>query len=176
MKVYWARAQHHKDILTEGYVGVTRMTIEERFRFHEKQNRFPEPYSVDVIFEGTEQECLAKEAELRPSWYIGWNIAPGGQAGNRPKGIHTSGWEHSEESKKKRAEGMKGNTFQAKETFVDGIVFSQQKEAIAYLKEKYGLSRSKSREHILKGVSIKELQKYRYNPKSLNFPNQKKGA
>ena len=173
MIVYWAHMKG-MNLLTDGYVGVTRMPLEERLKFHDKNNRFPVGYSVEVIFEGTEEECLAKEFELRPREWIGWNIAKGGQAGNRPKGIHTSGWKHSEESKKRRSQMWMGNNFGNKETIVEGITFESQKAAIAYLKEKYGFGRGKAREHILKGTPIEELLKYRYNSNSLNFPNQVK--
>lgn len=176
MKVYWVKTAEMSDVNSEGYVGVTVMEISERLYFHNRNNRFPDGYdSVELIFEGTDSECLDLEFELRPTWYVGWNIAPGGQAGNRPPGIHTSGWTHSEEAKAKRAEMWKGNTFGNKETVADGIVFESQLKAVAYLKEKYGLSRAKSREHILQGTPIEELQSYRYNPKSaLNYLKRKK--
>ena len=36
--------------------------------------------SLVILYEGTREECLKKEYQLRPSPRIGWNIARGGMA------------------------------------------------------------------------------------------------
>lgn len=167
-KIYWVKSPQHKDFLTEGYIGITKMSIEERLKFHRKQNRFEEEHEV-VLLEGnhTYESACEREYELRPSWYIGWNIAPGGQAGNRPPGIHTSGWTHSEESKKRRSEMWKGNKYGNKKTVFEGIVFESQKKAAEYASEKYGLHFEKCKRWIRNGVDFNNPpeDKRKYNGK-----------
>jgi hypothetical protein len=90
--VYWIRT---KDILsiTDGYIGVTgtgktKKTIEGRLQEHIKSRRFiayasKKELMIESIFEGTDEECFAKEKELRPNERMGWNISPGGEGGYR---------------------------------------------------------------------------------------------
>ena len=102
--VYWIHDAEEKDILTEGYVGVTN-DFERRMGEHgDKYGDIKELIQTNM----TRDEAQAKEKELRPNWYIGKNIAIGGQDGNRPFGIHTSGWKHSEESKAARSKAVTG--------------------------------------------------------------------
>ena len=49
--------------------------------------------SLVILYEGTREECLKRENQLRPDLRIGWNIARGGTAaeprtyGRRPLGL-----------------------------------------------------------------------------------------
>ena len=104
--IYWIHEPSHTDPYTEGYIGITGRPINERFDEH--GDRFGTNVVKDVLLTGiTEQQSIDLEEHYRPTWYIGWNIAPGGKLGRRPPGIHTSGWSHSEESRKKRSEDSK---------------------------------------------------------------------
>lgn len=86
MFVYWIHTAEMTD-LNEGYIGVGKNPA-KRFRSHVKKGRFCGHCKKDellqsIIFEGSEEECFAKEFELRPTERIGWNIAPGGEGGFR---------------------------------------------------------------------------------------------
>ena len=88
MYVYWIKRDCHTDPKTEGYIGVTNKSLEERFRVHSKYvkkrshvNKAIQKYDdVDIVLlhEGTDEECLRMEHNLRPKENIGWNIAKGG--------------------------------------------------------------------------------------------------
>ena len=84
--------------LHEGYIGISKC-YETRWKQHEhaahnlmspyvvhqKMREHKGEYEKEVIFEGTVQEVLDKEEELRPEWMMGWNMAKGGGAAG-------SGW------------------------------------------------------------------------------------
>jgi len=85
--VYWIRRSNHNNIMTEGYVGITN-NFDKRTQYHLKYC-YDNPHLkqaiskyqdivVDVVYEGSKEECQTKELELRPSRLIGWNIAEGG--------------------------------------------------------------------------------------------------
>ena len=69
-----------------GYIGVTR-TPQRRFREHSASSYLVGQKirslnltneSMKILIEGDLDECYAREAELRPNCYIGWNITVGG--------------------------------------------------------------------------------------------------
>lgn len=76
------------DPYSEGYIGVTNLTIHERFDQHSKNvykksivKKAIDKYNdVEIIklHEASEAECLLLESIYRPHDLIGWNIAPGG--------------------------------------------------------------------------------------------------
>ncbi len=73
------------DNLKQGYIGITnrpttRLTEHKRSTNKHLENAFKK-YSdivMSIIYQGTQQECLDKEYQLRPTKNIGWNIAVGG--------------------------------------------------------------------------------------------------
>lgn len=85
--------------MSEGYVGIT-MDLGRRWLEHnntkssyfsKKRVEFQEAVKnkvaiLVVLFEGTLEECVELEKELRPNPYIGWNIASGGGACKQVKG------------------------------------------------------------------------------------------
>lgn len=88
IKVYWIRHKDHKNVTTQGYVGISG-DLENRLRYHREKNtnkklrnamsKYGDNIITDIIYEfNTTQEALEKERELRPSEFIGWNLAPGG--------------------------------------------------------------------------------------------------
>lgn len=120
MIVYWIHKKEHK-IETDGYIGVTSQSAKERWRCHKRDNsccvhlknainKYGDSLIYEVVYEGTEKECLALEKKYRPIPSIGWNIKQGG--GNSVM--------HSEESKRKISKKMKvsqigkGNNFYGK--------------------------------------------------------------
>lgn len=129
MYLYWIKAGHHSDINSKGYVGVSNNPV-KRFATHKitknKVGNAIRKHNISkasIIFEGTDEECLAKERELRPSENIGWNTTIGG--GLPPKTFSAAtgklkseaakkGW--SEERKKRQSEFMKGNNITPRET------------------------------------------------------------
>lgn len=135
--VYWIHEENETDLLSEGYVGISNNPDR---RFDEHADKYGSVKEVLFSFEDR-SDAENKEKELRPSWYIGKNVAPGGQAGNRPYGIHTSGWTHDPSVYDSRREKLKGNTngtYRAEETTIEGITFRSKYEACEYLSEKYG--------------------------------------
>ena len=139
--VYWIRRSTHTDIETEGYVGIT-YNIASRWREHQRLRgdtnltKALKKYD-DIVYEIVEKlenhtAAFLMEKNLRPDYYIGWNIAIGGSGGhpmteeakkkcgdvNRdiPKSVEhrqrlsvaQRGKLHSVESKKKMSESHKG--------------------------------------------------------------------
>lgn len=146
--VYWIRAPHHTDIFTEGYVGFSSKSTEDRLKTHKNDaKRFPhfpvyramEKYGdnivVETVLEGSDEYCLGIEFKLRPEPKIGWNLNCGG--GKGPLGTkasdetrrkqselrkgdknHFFGKIHTEETRKKISEARKNFTPEQKEKYI----------------------------------------------------------
>lgn len=90
--LYWIRLKEHYNINSQGYVGVSN-DFSKRIRQHKNlkkiSNKLQEIYQEhswenlvkSIIFEGTKEECLKAEMELRPSPNVGWNVSIGGTEG-----------------------------------------------------------------------------------------------
>ena len=92
--VYWIRKKEHTDIFTQGYVGITAKTVESRYKRHRENANCNNPidnilykamlkYGSDNLVVSAVVECSYEyasdlEKKLRPTRYIGWNIAIGG--------------------------------------------------------------------------------------------------
>lgn len=129
MFLYWIRDITHTDISQEGYVGISK-DPEKRFKIHKKSKHKVgsaiRKYNIEtfeIIFEGSEEECLLKEHKLRPSDNIGWNETTGG--GKPPSTFsNTKGHKKSEAAKKswtperraKQSEFMKNNKISPRTT------------------------------------------------------------
>lgn len=99
MVVYWIHLKEHTDIAKDGYVGVSvnfksrmyrhkNITTTLNCHFGNAINKHGWNNLIkEIIFEGTKEECYAKEKELRSSFQIGWNEAIGGSGGDRSKFI-----------------------------------------------------------------------------------------
>jgi hypothetical protein len=93
--VYWIRNAECVDIKTQGYVGVSQ-SPGRRLREHLKNNpRIPKDVWLEIIFEGTRDECFQIEEEFRPKKNTGWNRAVGGAQGFK------KGFIHSDETRKR---------------------------------------------------------------------------
>lgn len=96
--VYWIRHISHTNMFSEGYIGVTSKTPEERFAEHRAIARQPKnrnkytlhkalvKYPVDEILVQTLIQCdidyaYDMELKLRPERATGWNTSVGGYAG-----------------------------------------------------------------------------------------------
>jgi predicted GIY-YIG superfamily endonuclease len=86
-RVYWIKLREHTDILTEGYVGITKHSIAYRLSQHFNSNRpvgsiLREIGKEDIecveVCRGTKEEAIEKEYQLRSKRYTGWNIMAGG--------------------------------------------------------------------------------------------------
>lgn len=97
--VYWIRNDECVDVTTEGYVGVT-WNPPERFKAHKRTERFPADSRMEIIFTGSQPDCLREEVRLRPVAGIGWNLAMGGPNGYRHG--------HSEASRAKMSSARMG--------------------------------------------------------------------
>lgn len=106
--LYWIKEASMTDPYTQGYIGITKRGADTRVAEHLKEKNLENVEHV-VLHSGAEKYISDLEHQYRPESFIGWNKSPGGLTGGRPKGIHTSGWTHSEESRKKRSELFKGS-------------------------------------------------------------------
>lgn len=106
--VYWIHLPEHTDIFSEGYVGVTIKSVEDRWKchcysadegsdyhIHRAIRKYRDKLIVKTILEGPENYCYEVEARLRPKAAIGFNMAPGG--GSSP----VRGVGHSKATKEK---------------------------------------------------------------------------
>lgn len=84
--VYWIRREHHVDINTQGYVGITSCGLPQRLYEHRYTNTIVskaihkyDDIVTEVVHERlTKEQAAAIEFSLRPKERIGWNICPGG--------------------------------------------------------------------------------------------------
>ena len=92
--VYWARLQQHDDPYSEGYVGISQNTLEERKRSHYKTAKSNKrrnvhfhnalvKYGDAVIWETlhedlSEEDAFYLEDGYRPDINVGWNTDKGG--------------------------------------------------------------------------------------------------
>jgi len=92
--VYWIRAPHHSDVMSEGYVGVSKNAQKRWLYGHNwahRKGRHENPilsnaiskYGWDnlvkeIIVIAKEEYCYELERKLRPTDSIGWNLAVGG--------------------------------------------------------------------------------------------------
>jgi hypothetical protein len=102
--VYWIRANHHTDMNTEGYIGVTN-DFEARMSRHKSgKSGAHKLYNAikkygwnnlikSPIIVGEEDFCYEMEQKLRSRQEIGWNLAEGG--GKPPKHDKNSRKENS---------------------------------------------------------------------------------
>ena len=93
-QVYWIRAQHHSDIFSEGYVGVSKNAKNRWVYGHKlahKKGKHDNSYFSNAISKygwdnliktvvviSNEEYCYELERKLRSIENIGWNIAVGG--------------------------------------------------------------------------------------------------
>lgn len=86
--VYWLHTKDHKDIFTEGYVGITN-NLKARLRNHKSKkynahlrnaiNKYGWDNIIkEVILVADDLYCLMIESQLRNKDNIGWNIVKGG--------------------------------------------------------------------------------------------------
>lgn len=120
-EVYWIHLAEHTDMFSQGYIGFTTKTSEERFKQHLTEMTYSRSkkrkshlhksitkYGVDkiickTIIIGDNEYCLDVEYKLRPEKDIGWNMATGG---GLPPGV--KGLPVSEETRKKIGDAHKG--------------------------------------------------------------------
>ena len=118
--VYWIRQSDHTDILSQGYIGVTK-NFQRRLKQHLKLNENPhfknsiEKYGWDNLIKqqiliAEENYCFDMEKKLRPTSQIGWNIMMGGIVyGKKPVGFGSKniGKKASLETRKKISDATK---------------------------------------------------------------------
>lgn len=113
MILYWIHLPAHTSFHTQGYIGITTKSINDRMSKHRHStlkggfpiNKAIRKYGfdnlvVDILYEGNDKFILSLERALRPSKSIGWNVVIGG-------GTTSKGNTHSEESKSKMRESRK---------------------------------------------------------------------
>lgn len=92
--IYWIRAKDHSDIMSEGYIGVSK-DANKRWKYghfwSHKNSRHDNPrlsnaiakhgwdnLVKEILVMGSEDYCYEIEKKLRPTEEIGWNLAVGG--------------------------------------------------------------------------------------------------
>ena len=91
--VYWIHAPEHKDMFSEGYIGITKNYVTGRWREHLR--RLPKGKNAYKVYDTLRQQsllvfeivlvadtrhyCEVIESQLRPTHGIGWNIVKGGK-------------------------------------------------------------------------------------------------
>lgn len=114
-EIYWIHLPEHTDMFSEGYIGVTKYTAKKRFAQHRERSCSSDNQNickairkyghenliVETLVIADMAYCLEVESKLRPTIYIGWNIAMGGGAGG---GIRLP---QSEEQKSAHSERMR---------------------------------------------------------------------
>ena len=91
--LYWIRTEEMTDIFTQGYVGIS-VKPDYRFTQHKNKAKLGKVYNKaflktlkdgtaiqQIILIGSVSYCKEVENKLRPLFYIGWNVAPGGGTG-----------------------------------------------------------------------------------------------
>lgn len=91
--VYWIHLPEHRDVWSEGYIGVT-YNVEHRYKQHLSNARLGQRYpkimresllngtaKCTTLVEADVAGCRAFEGVLRPSPYVGWNRAVGNDGG-----------------------------------------------------------------------------------------------
>ena len=116
MKVYWLHLKDHTDPYSEGYIGISNQ-VKVRFQAHIRgaygvtsrklhsiiEECGKENILCSILFEGTPEECVSKEAIYRPTKGIGWNVYSGRTIPPSKLGKH-----HSEETKQKISKSNTG--------------------------------------------------------------------
>ena len=93
-QVYWIRAKHHTDMMSDGYIGVSNNAQKRWLYGHNwahRKGRHDNPRFSNAITKhgwdnliktvlviGSEDYCYDIERKLRPVDSIGWNLAIGG--------------------------------------------------------------------------------------------------
>lgn len=142
-EVYWIRLPEHTDILTQGYIGVTTKTAQERFTSHVNASKLNKKHHLKISYAirkyGAENlvvqtlvicdddYSLVLEEKLRPCKEIGWNLAKGGSKPPPREGKmsadfckaiseRTKGVAKSEETKRKISETLTGHSYATSES------------------------------------------------------------
>jgi hypothetical protein len=89
--VYWIHTPRHKDMFCEGYIGISKQKVQDRWRQHFEERKesmisFVHKNGTPLIFEvilvaDSREYCEQIEKKLRPTPNIGWNVAQGGKDG-----------------------------------------------------------------------------------------------
>lgn len=101
--VYWLYDDRCVCIWRHGWIGISSYFEKVRLQQHRSGKpgkgaaNLPLDFKHKILFRGTEAECLAIEAMLRPHPHIGWNKASGGQKG-------CLGYKHTAETCQKMSE------------------------------------------------------------------------
>jgi len=107
-ELYWIHLPEHKDMFSEGYIGITKHTAKQRFRGHYKAahhkqrntncpiynaiRKYGDSLIVETVVISDIDYVLDLEEKIRPDVKIGWNVKSGGAIGNYV------GTKHSESS------------------------------------------------------------------------------
>jgi predicted GIY-YIG superfamily endonuclease len=161
--VYWVRLKTHSDVLSEGYVGISK-NFKERMRFHRKNKKKTiltqaiHKYGwgslvKEILYNNlTQEEALFIESSLRNKERIGWNLQQGGFIGINPE------WYDTQENRDKHSKATSEKT-------ILGIQKKDTKEARSNRAKLNWINNKESYKDISKGSN---------NPKALLTEEQVK--
>lgn len=123
--IYWLHLKEHKDIFSEGYIGITHR-LERRLVEHKCYSKRRNPHLANaftaygkeiiqtILLTGLKEYCEYIEEKIRPNRNIGWNIAKGGGVPTSPKGKKQSKETIAKRVATRRAEGSYSHTDETK--------------------------------------------------------------
>jgi len=124
--VYWIHLPEHKNIKSDGYIGITNSTVAKRFRehsFHSKKDakypiyraikKYGDKLIVDTVFSGEYERCIEIEKHFRPNPDIGWNLRVGGCVGNS--------WSESSRKKASKSAKIRGISDKCRIAHAEGV-------------------------------------------------------
>lgn len=114
--LYWIHYPHHRDPMTEGYIGVS-YDPEKRVKYHRRgdggdnpklKNALDKGALVTILLEFDDRnEALIAEEGYRPDKNMGWNIIKGGTDTPSVSGMTFDSPNHGMRNKKHKAETKK---------------------------------------------------------------------
>lgn len=150
--VYWIHHPEHKDIFSQGYVGVSN-NAEKRWDFHRGSATNAHLRSAvkkygwnnlikRVVLIADKNYCFDIEKKLRPAENTGWNIAPGG---GTPPGHIMRGDEHPARRPENRGRYKGGNNPTAIKIRFSGVLYDCIKEFAKAINLNYSTARYRVR-------------------------------
>lgn len=78
-QLYWIHKSDHTDPYSQGYIGVTKRGLDQRFAEHKRHKSLDESYGIVELCSSTDKDYISKlEYKYRPTHNVGMNRNVGG--------------------------------------------------------------------------------------------------